>query len=67
MNKKFYPWLKTLSGFFNNISVVWFTLAFITPNFTNGDLLTLTLDVLLGILFLLAAGLIESVLDYDKQ
>ena len=66
MHKKFRPWLRTIAEFFNNVSVVWFTLAFITPNFTDGDLITLTLDVLLGILFLLASGLIESVLVYEQ-
>lgn len=66
MNKKFRPWIKTLSGFCNNVAVVWLSLAFITPNFIPGDLLTLTLNVLLGIVFLIVAGLLETSLEYGK-
>ncbi len=64
MNRKYRPWLKSLSGLYVNLSAGFFGLAFITPNFidigTGEGLLRLTKDIGFGILFLLLSGMIEE-------
>lgn len=61
------PWLRALSGLSINIAAAWFVLAFITPNYVDitkpEGLLTLTRDVLSGILFLLTSVMIERELS----
>ena len=69
MFKEYRPWLRTISGIFQNFSAGWFGVAIITPNFTGitslEDVLTLTLDILFGILFLLLSARLEKLLEYE--
>lgn len=64
MVKKYrFPFLRALSGVLGNLSAGWFGVAFITPNFvdihTLQAIITLTKDMLFGILFLLATTIVE--------
>lgn len=66
MNKTSHAFLKSLSAVLANLSAAWFTIAFITPNFSNlpftETTIVLTKDIFLGIVFLLASTLIEKYL-----
>lgn len=61
------PWLKALSALSINLSAAWFDLAILTPNFAKTQYLqvviALTLDFMLGILFLLFTVKIEGLLQ----
>lgn len=69
MNRNFRPWLRSLSGICQNMSVALFGLAFITPNFTTlnnpENILVLTLDILFGMLFLVISVQMEQILEYE--
>ena len=62
--KSLIPWLKALSGLSVNLSAAWFGLAVVTPNFANilkiETVVTLTRDVLFGIIFLLLTVFFEK-------
>lgn len=66
MKKRYIPWIKALSAISSNIAAGWFGVTFITPNFTDifriEGIVTLTQDILLGILFLIATVLLERLL-----
>jgi len=61
--------LKALSSVAANMSAAWFGFALVTPNFTAisnaGSLFVLTLDVFLGIVFLLITATLERLLLYE--
>jgi len=65
--KKYRPWIKALSGLSINVSAAWFAVPFIgtTIKFpqTFFDVVILTLDIILGILFLLITVLFERKLE----
>ena len=52
-------WLRVLSGLFTNLAAGAFGLVVVTPNFIGADnlatVLTLTSDILLGIVFIVTA------------
>lgn len=60
------PFLRALASVLGNLSAAWFVVAFITPNFADitsfEGALVLTRDILFGIVFLLAATIIERLL-----
>ena len=64
------PWLRAFSGLFINLSALWFSLAFITPNFTSLNkldaLAILTGDIVSAILSLVSTVKIEEFLDYES-
>ena len=66
MGRNSRAFLKALSAVLANLSGAWFTIAFVTPNFSNLPLaetmIVLTKDILLGIVFLLSSALIEKYL-----
>ena len=60
------PFLRALSAVAANISAAWFILAFVTPNFAGvsiESIITLTRDILLGIVFLVLTTIIERILE----
>lgn len=63
MSKTFLAFLKTLSAVLANLSAGWFGLAIVTPNFSSlfsqETIILLTKDISFGIVFLIAATLIE--------
>lgn len=63
------PFLKALSAVLGNLSAAWFGVALITPNLTDitniRSITTLTLDILLGIVFLGLTTIIERVLENE--
>lgn len=65
MNRKYGPWLKSLSALLINISAVWIALAFITPDPQKSGWEYLTWDVFLGILFYAGSGFIEMKLNNE--
>lgn len=62
------PWFRSLSGVFQNLSVAFFGLAFLTPNFTtlytSEDILVLTIDCMCSMLFLMLSVQVEHILEY---
>ena len=70
MIKKYRPWLKSFSGIFQGLSSGWFGVAFLTSNpnklSTFEDLLTLTLNILFAILFLMLSVKTEHILEYEQ-
>lgn len=70
-NKNLIPWLKSFASLFANLSAAFFGLAIVTPNFLKTSLaesvVALTVDLLLGILFLLATVVSEKfLLNYER-
>ena len=67
MDKKYRPWLRALSGLSINFSAAWLVLPFIgsSVSFPQDilDFLVLTLNIVLGIIFLLLTVLIERRLE----
>ena len=63
------PWLRSLSGLFINFSYGYFALAIVTPNLVNLSLsdpfASLTWNVFLGILFLLASVKTEELVENE--
>jgi len=63
VTKTYSAFLKMLSAVMANLSAAWFAIAFITPNFSHLStieiMILLTKDISFGIVFLLAATLIE--------
>lgn len=61
------PWLRAFSGLSINISAGWFGVAFIGPNVsfpsTLWEILVLTWNITLGIIFLLLTVFIERILE----
>jgi len=61
-------WLKTLAGFFINLSASWFGVAVISPNFFHLNVLQimlfLTKNLGISILCLLATVKIEKLIEY---
>jgi hypothetical protein len=64
MRRNYKVALRAISGVLGNISAGWFGVAMITPNFvdirTFEAQITLTKDLLFGILFLVATIIIEN-------
>lgn len=60
-------WLRAYSGLSINLSAAWFGLAIVTPNFsditTMEGFLTLTRDIMFGIIFLVTCVRIEEFLE----
>lgn len=69
MHKWREPFLKALSSVLGNLSAAWFGLAFITPSFLDirkiEALPVLTLDIILGIVFLALTTIVERILEYE--
>lgn len=69
MKRKYRPWLRSFSGIFQGLSSAWFGLAFVTPTISSisnfEDVLTLTVDVLFGMLFLTLSVKAEHILEYE--
>lgn len=65
--KKYRPWLRALSGLSINISAAWFANAFIGPNISlprnTAEIFSLTLSLVLGIVFLLITVWLERKLE----
>lgn len=69
MNKTSRAFLKALSQVFANLSAAWFTLAFITPNFSNAfntkAIIVLTTDIVFGIVFLALTTIAERIITNE--
>lgn len=67
VKKKYHPLFRACSSVLGNLSAGWFGLAILTPNFINLEMIeavfVLTMDVLLGILFLCLTTLVEGFID----
>ncbi|OGE14625.1 hypothetical protein A3F00_01230 [Candidatus Daviesbacteria bacterium RIFCSPHIGHO2_12_FULL_37_11] len=64
-------WLRVLSGLFTNLAAGSFALVVITPNFIGIDnfttLLTLTSDIVLGIVFITIAERLDKGVSYERD
>ena len=69
MGRNSRAFLKALSQVFANLSATWFTLAFVTPNFSNvfntKSIIVLTTDIVFGIVFLALTTIVERIITNE--